>query len=135
MTGPRRRPRARPRTVTDPGLPDADPAVEAAHVALARRQQMGRQAPCLVQQGHRGPEHGRAAHLEGPRPHRPPPRGTSSVSECRTVTAPNGTPEGVGHDLRPRGLVPLPVGAGPGQDGERPLLVGLHRRRTRSPSP
>ena len=29
--------------------------VEAAHVVLARRQQMRRQAPGLVQQGHRGP--------------------------------------------------------------------------------
>src|SRR5215472_7503803 len=42
--------------------------------------------------------------------------------------------QGVGHDLRPRGLVSLPLRAGPGQDREGPLVVGLHRRELASPA-
>src|SRR6516225_5398685 len=45
-----------------------------------------------------------------------------------------GYSQGVGHDLRPGGLVPLSLGAGPGQDGERPLVVGLHRCELASPA-
>src|SRR5215472_5346622 len=113
---------------------NTNPAPEAAHVALARLQQMGRKEPCLVQQGCRGAEYGRAADLEGPRPHRPlAPRDDKRVRVPDRDGVERDS-QSARRDLRPCGLVPLSLGAGPGQDGERPLFVGLHRRELASPA-
>src|SRR6516225_8781547 len=116
------------------GCADAEPPIEASHVALAHREQMGGEAPGVHQKGHPGPEHSRAAHLEVPPPHRP-----LAARDEQRVRVPDRDrverdSQGVGHDLRPRGLVSLSLRAGPGQDGEHPLVVGLHRREFASPA-